>query len=271
MTQPPLDAGKRSVLGVLVSVIDLETAAQRVIEAARAGRVLTLTALAVHGVMTGVASAEQKYRLNHLDIVTPDGQPVRWALRLLYRAPLKQRVYGPDLTLRVCALAEEAGLPVYFYGSTPDVIDRLRAEIARRFPRLVVAGAEPSLFRRTTTDEQMQIAARIRASGARIVFCGLGCPRQETWAFEYRDRLGMPVLAVGAAFDFLGGSKAQAPRWMQDRGLEWLFRLLHEPRRLWRRYLLLNPAYLGLLALQLLRLKRYNTTGRAPVEEMRFG
>jgi hypothetical protein len=130
---------------------------------------------------------------------------------------------------------------------------------------------EPSRFRRLTRDEKEEVAARILASGARLVFVGLGCPRQETFAFEFREVLPMPILAVGAAFPFLAGSLPQAPAWMQGAGLEWLFRLTVEPRRLWRRYLLLNPAYMCLVALQALRLFRFPTDGRAPVSELLYG
>lgn len=262
---------KYTLLGVNIDAVTEAQAVQSVIEAAYAARPFTLTALAVHGVMTGVLDAEQRYRLNALNMITPDGQPVRWALNALHKAGLTRRVYGPDLTLAVCAAAAEAGLPVYFYGSTGAVLMRLGAELMRRFPALIIAGVQPSRFRPLTGDEMDATAAAIRDSGARIVFVGLGCPRQETWAYEMRDRVGLPILAVGAAFDFLGGGKAQAPRWMQDRGLEWLFRLLREPGRLWQRYLLLNPAYVALVVRQ--RLTRYGWTadGQRPLTEKRYG
>jgi exopolysaccharide biosynthesis WecB/TagA/CpsF family protein len=263
-------APRYPILGVLISAVTLEAAAQAVIAAAQAGQPLAVSALAVHGVMTGALDPVQRYRLNHLDMLTPDGQPVRWALGWLHGVRLRARVYGPDLTLRVCALAAEAGLPVFFYGSTPETLARLRAAVAERFPGLRVHTA-PSRFRRESEAEQAETAAHIRASGARLVLCGLGCPRQETWAFEMRDRLGVPVLAVGAAFDFLGGSKAQAPAWMQARGLEWLFRLVREPRRLWRRYLLLNPAYLALIAMQRVGVRTPGPAGTPPAAPERFG
>jgi exopolysaccharide biosynthesis WecB/TagA/CpsF family protein len=266
-----MDKGKRSVLGVLVNVIDLETAAQQALAAARDCRSLAVTALAVHGVMTGVSDPEQRYRLNHLDIVTPDGQPVRWALRLLHGARLKQRVYGPDLTLRLCQGAAQQHLPVYFYGSSEAVLQKLEQNLRQRFPDLSIVGLEPSRFRPLSPAERDQVIERIRQSGARIVFVGLGCPRQEVWAYEYRDRLNLPVLAVGAAFDFLSGNKPQAPKWMQSHGLEWLFRLSQEPSRLWRRYLLLNPVYLALLLLQWLGIRRFDINGQPPTSDLLYG
>jgi N-acetylglucosaminyldiphosphoundecaprenol N-acetyl-beta-D-mannosaminyltransferase len=196
--------------------------------------------------------------LNRLDLVVPDGQPVRWALNLLHRTNLIDRVYGPTLMLQICDLAQREGLGIYLYGSTPAVLENLEHQLHGLFPKLKVCGAEPSMFRCLSEDEKAQVVSRIWASGARITFVGLGCPRQEVWAYEYRDALSMPILAVGAAFDFHGGKTRQAPQWMQDRGLEWLFRFRTEPRRLWRRYVLLNPWYLSLLATQLLRLRQFS-------------
>ena len=169
---------------------------------------------------------------------------------------LPDRVYGPELTLRVLARAAERGLPVYFYGSHAAVLQSLRARLSARFPDLVIAGMEPSRFRRLTAEENAAIVDGIRASGARLVFVGLGCPRQEVWAYENTGSLHLPVLAVGAAFDFHAGLLRQAPRWMQRRGLEWLFRLTVEPRRLWRRYLVLNPLFCWEIAKQSIGIER---------------
>lgn len=257
------DHGKHNVLGVRVSAVDYEAAVERVAAAARDRRPLTVSALAVHGVMTGVLDREHRHRLNAFDLIVPDGQPVRWALRVLHGARLPDRVYGPNLMLRVCERAAAEGLPVFLYGSTGDVLAALRENLGKRFPALRVAGLRPSLFRRMTPAERDDVTAEIRDSGAAITFVALGCPRQEVFAYEMRDRLGMPLLAVGAAFPFHAGKLAQAPKFYQDRGLEWLYRLASEPRRLWKRYLLLNPLYLTLLAGQWLRL-RTTDPDRAP-------
>jgi hypothetical protein len=173
--------------------------------------------------------------------------------------------------LRACERASSLDLPIFLFGSKAEVVARLSENLRERFPTLRIAGVEPSKFRSLTADERDHLAARIRASGARIVFVGLGCPRQETWAYEMRDRLSVPILAVGAAFDFHAGTLAQAPRWMQDHTLEWLYRLSREPRRLWRRYLGLGPRFIGLVLAQKLRLKRFDPIGREPREELRFG
>ncbi|MBB4304791.1 exopolysaccharide biosynthesis WecB/TagA/CpsF family protein [Rhodobium orientis] len=265
-----IDNGKKNVLGVGVSVVDYDGAVEAIIRAARARRGFKVAALAVHGVMTGVLDRRHRYRLNSFDVITPDGQPVRWALNLLHRTKLKNRVYGPELTLRLCERAARENLPIYLYGSKPEVLERLQERLAERFPGLVIAGARPSLFRKSTAEEKEAIAEEIRESGARLVFVGLGCPRQEVWAYEYARLLDMPAIAVGAAFDFHAGLLSQAPRWFQDRGLEWAYRLSREPKRLWRRYLLLNPAYLTMLAAQALGLARYADRGTEPGDAENF-
>ncbi len=266
-----LNAGKRNVLGILMSITDYEGAVDFIVRAARARQGAAISALAVHGLMTGVFDREQKYRLNHFDLLVPDGQPVRWVLNWLHRAGLRDRVYGPDLTRKVCARAASEKLPVYFYGSTPGVLASLRPKLEIMFPGIIIAGMKPSMFRRLSPEEKAELAQQIRASGAAIAFIGLGCPRQEAFTYEFRDHLQMPILAVGAAFPFLAGITPQAPRWMQDAGLEWLFRLQSEPRRLWRRYLLLNPAYLFFVAMQALGVSRFSTDGQSPTHELLYG
>jgi N-acetylglucosaminyldiphosphoundecaprenol N-acetyl-beta-D-mannosaminyltransferase len=266
------DLGKRNVLGVLVDATDQEGAVTRVLDAARERRPLACTALAVHGVMTGVDDPVQRYRLNHFDLATPDGQPVRWALNWLYGAGLEQNTHGSGLMLGVCERAAEERLPIYLYGSTQDVLDRLVVALRQRFPSLALAGTEPSKFRRTSTDEKQDLVDRIRASGAAIVFVGLGCPRQEVFAYEYREPLGIPTLAVGAAFDYLAGVLREPHPWVRRAGFEWLHRMILEPRRLWKRYAVLNPRFLWGLVLQLLGLSRPQPgRGVPPADELLYG
>lgn len=254
IAQVGVDGGKHNVLGVLVDSVDYDSAIAPVLEAARQCRPFSLTALAVHGVMTGVRDPRHQARLNAFDIVAPDGQPVRWALNVLYGAGLRDWVSGPELTGRVLSRMAEEGLSVYLYGSTSEIIDRLSASLARIWPMLCVAGAEPSKFRDSTPDELTAIASRISGTGARMLLVGLGCPRQEIFAHAMRPLLNIPVMAVGAAFDYHAGRLRPAPRWMQRHGLAWLWRLAREPRRLWRRYLVFNSEFLGRLTLQKLGL-----------------
>jgi exopolysaccharide biosynthesis WecB/TagA/CpsF family protein len=246
--------GKRNVCGVLVDAVDYEGATARIVDAARTGAPLAVTALAVHGLIEATGDAELRYRVNHLDLVTPDGQPVRWAINLLHRARLDDRVYGPNLMLQVCEAAAREHLPVYLYGSRDEVLAPLASNLCDRFPGLEVAGREPSKFGTVDAAGQQVIADRIRASGAKVVFVGLGCPRQEVFAYEYRDLLSMPVIAVGAAFDYHAGLLREPPKLVQRYGLQWAWRLAAEPRRLWRRYLSTNPRYVALVTAQLLRL-----------------
>jgi N-acetylglucosaminyldiphosphoundecaprenol N-acetyl-beta-D-mannosaminyltransferase len=267
-----IDLGKQNVLGVGINAVDYNAAVHQIVAAAHARRNFTVTALAVHGVMTGAQDAEHRHRLNQFDLAVPDGQPVRWAMDWLYGVKLPERVYGPTLTLKVCERAAAEGLSVYFYGSRAEVLERLIVNLRQRFPALIVAGTHPSLFRQISTEEQTRIAQDIRNSGAAIVMVGLGCPRQEIWAYENRHLLPMPLLAVGAAFDFHAGTVAQAPAALQKRGLEWLFRLVQEPSRLWKRYLYLNPLYLSLLLLQLLKVRVVALhQNESPREQMRYG
>jgi N-acetylglucosaminyldiphosphoundecaprenol N-acetyl-beta-D-mannosaminyltransferase len=241
---------KHNVLGIQIDETDYDDATSRILSAARAGKGYSVSALAVHGVMTGVQDAAHRRRLNSFDMITPDGQPVRWAMRLLHGVRLPDRVYGPTLTLHVLAAAAEQGVPVFFYGSRPEVLEHLVRNVEQRFPGIVIAGHEPSKFRTITREEKLEIAQRINESGAKILFAGLGCPRQEVFAYEFRDVVNMPILAVGAAFDYHAGLVNEPPNWVQRAGLQWFYRLVQQPRRLWRRYLLLNPAFLTLLGLQ---------------------
>lgn len=265
-----IDSGKNSVLGVLINGIDYDAAVRAITAAAVDDRSYLATALAVHGVITGVQNLEHQYRLNSFDLVVPDGQPVRWALNMLHRAGLRDRVYGPELTLRLLKSAEERRLPVYFYGSTQIILSALIKRLGILFPKLVIAGVEPSRFRTLSEEERLDVASRITATKAKMTFVGLGCPRQEVFAYEMRDLLPMPVIAVGAAFPFIAGELPQAPQRMQRLGLEWLFRLSSEPRRLWRRYLLLNPLYMLLLGTQALG-RTFPTGGRRPSVRLLFG
>jgi N-acetylglucosaminyldiphosphoundecaprenol N-acetyl-beta-D-mannosaminyltransferase len=266
-----LNHGKRNVIGILIDTVDYEAVTEFVLHAAREKRGAAISALAVHGLMTGVLDRIQKFRLNHFDLVVPDGQPVRWAVNWLHRSGLTAPVIGRNLTLKLCARAAAEGLPVYFYGSTPSVLRSLKESLEEAFPGILIAGVESSKFRRLHPDEKPIVAAAIRNSGASIAFVGLGCPKQEIFAYEFRDVLNMPIVAVGAAFPFIAKTLAEAPEWMQDAGLEWLFRLAHEPKRLWRRYVLLNPVYMFLVMLQSLGLLSFSTSGQAPNSELLYG
>mgnify|MGYP002078295443 CR=1 FL=1 len=243
---------KFPVLQVLVSATTYQELTQTILRAAQLRQPAIVSCHAVHAIVTASDSPELCQKVNSFDAVTPDGQPVRWALRWLHRVKLRDRVYGPELMVQVCRAAAEARVGVYLYGGTPEVLERLTRVLRERFPDLKLHGDAPP-FRPLTAEEDQQVVERIAASGAGIVFIGLGCPKQDEFAFAHRDRLDAVQICVGAAFDFHAGVKPMAPRWMQRMGLEWLFRLWQEPRRLWRRYLYTNSRYLWLLFLQFLR------------------
>ena len=206
-----INQGKKNVLGILVDAVDYEAAEEAVIRAAHAERPFAVSALAVHGIMTGALDPAHKYRLNRFDLITPDGQPVRWAMALTGQARLPDRVYGPFLTLRVCARAEREGLSVYLYGATVATLQKLEAALAERFPALRVAGRQPSRFRTATPAERRSDVAAIQESGAHLVLVGLGCPRQEVWAYEMREDVGRPAAGGGRGVRLSGGQPVDGP------------------------------------------------------------
>lgn len=234
---------RKSVVGVPVSVTDYAEVVECVIAAAKRRQPYLVTALAVHGVIEAVNDDEMGAAIEAFDVVTPDGQPVRGVLNVVYRAGLRERVYGPTLMLWICERAAEEGIGVYLYGSTNGTVTRLADRLRTRFDALRITGTEPSIFRPLTHAASLALAERVTKSGAGIVFIGLGCPRQEKFAVAHRSLFGVPQVCVGAAFDFHAGTKRQAPAWMQRASLEWLFRLSQEPRRLFGRYLTTNSRF----------------------------
>jgi exopolysaccharide biosynthesis WecB/TagA/CpsF family protein len=267
-----IDRGKYNILGVRVDAVDYEAAVARIIAAARTRQPLAVSALAVHGVMTGVLDPEHRHRLNEFDLLVPDGQPVRWALNWLYRTHLADRVYGPTLMLETCRSAADQNLPIFLFGGTTELLAALERRLRERFPQLSIAGTLPSKFRRLDAAERDTLVQQIQNSGAALTFVGLGCPRQEVWVYEFCQALSMPALAVGAAFNFHAGLLPQAPKFLQDRGLEWLYRFVHEPKRLWKRYALLNPLFVCLLGLQWAGLRTIDPDNAPPPrEQMLYG
>ena len=259
-----LDGGKQNLLGVLVDAVDYDAAVGRILHAAEDRQPLGVSALAVHGVMEAVRDLRLRHRINQLELVTPDGQPVRWSLNLLHRSGLRDRCYGPTLMLRTCEAAARDGVPIYLYGSRAELLERLEANLTRSIPGLQVAGTSPSRFRQVPPEELDDIAHRIVGSGARITFAGLGCPRQAVFASEMRERLGMPVLAVGAAFEYHAGLREEPPAFVQRAGLQWLWRLAQDPRRLWKRYLTTNPAFVARVAAQAAGLSKPDPAATVP-------
>ncbi len=247
---PPLES--RYLLGMRVDGTSYADAMDRVMAWAHAGESRYLCASSVNNVMEAHDESAFQEVMNGADLVTPDGMPLVWGLKLL-GVGHATRTYGPTLTQMLCERAAREGVPVGFYGGAQDVLDELMDACRRRWPDLDVAYCYSPPFRALTHDEKARVAADIEASGARIIFVGLGTPKQDRWMAENIGIVHAPMLGVGAAFDFIAGRKKQAPERLQRLGLEWLFRLMSEPRRLWRRYLYHNPRFAALFGIQVLR------------------
>lgn len=230
----------RRVLGMRVDATSYTHACDTIFELAKTGGGMTCIAT-VHMVMEGFDAPDYQRLVNGAELVTPDGVPLVWMLRAL-GVPEASRVYGPDLTLALCAEAAACGVPVGFYGGAPDVLDALVRVLSTRFPGLRIVFAHSPPFASSLESDPATLDT-IRESGARLLFVGLGCPKQERWMAAHREGLDCALVGVGAAFDFLAGRKAQAPAFLQRAGLEWAFRLACEPGRLWRRYLVHNPRF----------------------------
>lgn len=237
---------KYPLFGVNYAATDYEDASTILVASARRKTSYTFSALAVHGLVEAYYQPDFLNTVNSIDMVVPDGQPVRWALNSFYDLHLKDRVYGPDLTLHVLKKANLEKLKIYLYGSTSATLEKLTAFITTNYPDLGVCGMHSDRFREATEEEDFADIEKINKSGAHIVLVGRGCPRQERWVNAHKGKINAVMMAVGAAFDFHAGLVKQAPAWMQRNGLEWLFRFIQEPGRLWKRYLVTNSAFIYL-------------------------
>ncbi len=263
MNEFPKSLPRTPVLGVPVTRAELGEVTAWVLESARRRLPAKVAVAPVHNLVVAHQDPEHREALRGCQIVTADGQPVRWTVNLFRDAetpPLRERVYGPDLTRVLCESAAREGMAVYFFGSTPAVMEKLLARLRAMIPKLSASGHCPGLVNFSGAPAEVYDPAedleKIRSSGAQILFVGLGCPKQERWMHLYAQRVGIPCLGVGAAFDFHAGTLAQAPVWMQKIGLEWFFRLVMEPRRLWRRYLIGNSLFIALVAREILRRRK---------------
>jgi len=249
MTLSPLDS--RFVLGMRVDSTSYEDATARILDWTRREESRYVCIATVNNVMEAYDSQAFLSVMNQADLVTPDGMPLVWGLRLLGHGDAT-RVYGPDLAPILIESAAAAQIPVGFYGGSPEVLAKLVEVVRRRFGKAPIAYSYSPPFRPLSPEEDHGVVEEINRSGARILFVGLNTPKQDYWMAAHKGRVQAVMVGVGAAFDFLAGTKAQAPRWMMRHGLEWLFRLATEPRRLWKRYLKHNPRFVVLFALQLL-------------------
>ncbi len=244
----------QSILGMRVDNLTYPGITDMVLEMIGKGQRGTICVANVHMVMEAYDDPIFREMVNGASFVTADGMPLVWVQRLLGNRKA-QRVYGPQLMEILLAAAAKNRIPVGLFGGKPDILDRLLQRIQAEYPTISIVYSSSPPFRHLAPQEEESIIGRINESGARLLFIGLGCPKQEIWMARNGEKINAVVVGVGAAFDFLSGSKPQAPLWMRRSGLEWLFRLLTEPRRLWRRYFYNNPRFIWHVAKQLFRSK----------------
>lgn len=243
------------VIGAPIDAMDWDTTLARLATWAQACESRYVCVCNAHSVVTAARQYDFAQVLAEADMATADGAPVAWMLRRL-GVPEQERINGPDLMLRLCAVAANTGTPIFLFGTTAQTLALLQARLSELMPSLRIAGTCSPPYRAPTPEESLAHAQAINASGAGIVFVSLGCPKQELWMAANRGKVRAVMIGVGAAFAFHAGSFKRAPSWMRRSGLEWLHRLVTEPRRLWRRYLVTNSIFVVLACLQLLRSDR---------------
>ncbi len=254
----PSPLSSRHILGMRVDATSYQDATRRILDWAQKQESRYVCVSNVHMTMESYDNPEFRTVVNSADLVTPDGMPLVWCLRQM-GIHEQQRVYGPTLTLHVCEAAAEAGVPLGLYGGQEHVLAMLCDVLQERYPKLNIAYQYSPPFRELSAQEQGDIIGQIHQSGARILLVGLGCPKQERWMHAHAKRLQAVMVGVGAAFDFHAGVVRQSPALLQRMGLEWLFRLTMEPRRLWKRYAKHNPRFVGLVLQQLAGLRRFDS------------
>jgi len=253
-TAPAATGGRvtEAVIGAPIDVVDWDQTLQRLGAWSRERRSRVVCICNSHSLVTARQDPTFAAVLNRAEMCTPDGAPVAWMLRQLGH-PAQERINGPDLMWRYCEWAAQHGESIYLYGGTEASLEQLQQRLLAAFPTLRIAGAWSPPFRRLTSEEDAAAVAAINASGAGSVWVGLGCPKQELWMDAHRGSIHALMLGVGAAFDYHAGTVRRAPVWAQKAGLEWLYRVLRDPRRLWRRYLVTNTVFVAAAIGQLLR------------------
>jgi N-acetylglucosaminyldiphosphoundecaprenol N-acetyl-beta-D-mannosaminyltransferase len=243
------------ILDCFINAIQWQEAIDILVQWSRERQSRYVSICNVHSVVTAKRNPVFRRVVNEADMATPDGMPLVWVLRRV-GFQRQERINGPDLMWRLCGQAAEKGLSIFLYGSTPETLERLTTNLRIAFPQLTIAGVYSPPFRLLSDEEEQEIIDRLNRSGAHIVFVGLGCPKQEFWMATHRGKVRAVMIGVGAAFDYHAGTVKRAPLWMQQSGLEWLYRLVCEPKRLWKRYLVTNSLFLTYLGFEFIREKR---------------
>lgn len=247
---------RKRVLSLFAHVVTHQSVIERVAELGERGEGGYVCFLTAHMVMESYDKPEFGAKVNNADLIIPDGMPVVW-LQKIQDAKEATRVRANDLMIMLFAFAEQRNLKIGFYGGRHEVLTAMVNRAKEEYPNLQIAYAYSPPFRPLTAEEDQKITREINESGTQFLFLGLGCPKQENWMAEHKGKLKAVMLGVGASFDFYAGNVKESPPWIGRLGLEWLFRLTQEPKRLWRRYLILNPRFIWLAILQLFRLKKF--------------
>lgn len=244
----------KKILSTKINLATYNSVVDYTIINAKQGNRKFITASAVHLIMESHDQPSVRKALDKANIITPDGVPLVWSLNLL-GAKNQRRVYGPELMLRICLAASHEGIPVGLYGGMANHMNALKNNLYKNSQHLKINYANSPPFRLPTKEEEQKTIEEINKSGVKILFVGLGCPKQELWCSNNLGKIDAVLVSVGAAFDFHSGRVKQAPSWVQTIGMEWVFRLIMEPSRLWKRYLKHNPRFLVLVAKQILLYK----------------
>ncbi len=244
------------ILGLRVDAVSKTRTIERVRHWAEEAEARYVCVANVHMLMEAYDDADFAEILSFADLVIPDGRPLSLGLSIISKTK-QQQVRGPDMMKEICQMAEAEGIPVGLYGGKPETLDTLKTKLTELYPLLDIRYSESPPFRELSDREHADTLEKINLSGVKILFVGLGCPKQEKWMSENCSKTNTVMLGVGAAFDIHADEKKEAPKWMQDFALEWLFRLVTEPGHVGRRYLKTNPRFLYLFGMQLLGLKRF--------------
>jgi N-acetylglucosaminyldiphosphoundecaprenol N-acetyl-beta-D-mannosaminyltransferase len=248
---------KKEILGIGISAVNMETATLQIMDWIRYQAREMVSVAAVHSIVDAQREAQSKLAMQNSGICVPDGMPLVWMLKL---SGIKNvsRVFGPDLMLSVCDRMSAKNMSAYYYGGAQGVAEELALKMEETYSGIRTAGTYSPPYRELTELEENQIVEKINSTGADIIWVGLGSPKQEKWMYKFRNQLTAPVLiGVGAAFDYNTGRIQRAPSWIQNSGLEWLFRLLQEPGRLWKRYMRNNPLFLFYIFCEKFGLKKF--------------
>ena len=246
---------KYSVFGLNYSVTNYDEASNLIIAHAKVKNSFTVACLPVHGLIEAYRSKEFNKVANHIDMVVTESYPIIWALNSVHHLKLRKRVVGADLTLNVLEKASKNKLKVFLFGSTENTILKFSEYIKQKYPDVEICGMQSDRFRESTEEEDKIDIDLINSKGSHIVLVGRGCPRQEYWIDSHKNKINASMMAIGAVFDWYAGTVKRAPKWIQNLSLEWLYRFLQEPRRLWKRNVITNSFYLFLMAKYILKKK----------------